>query len=283
MPAGCSRRSGLISGGRQRGDPVAELIGGAEVEQRDRVASGGAVDLDVREVEPLLEHAAGGLDVLHARHRDQRPADLQGAVADVDRLRAHVPPPPPPPQLGNGDRCDDQREQRQHAHQHGELAVQPRRHREPDDDDDAPDPDLLQAPHPAGAGGQLPARLCRQSLRANSAPSFSYSGSPISVSKTYGSVTTRAEVARRRRRRWLRWARARSWAASAERRAAVASGGCPSAQAARIASASAALKRSGHRPLTTIASSPIPTASGRRRSRSSVSLTGISSGTATAT
>ena len=44
-----------------------------------------------------------------------------------------------------------------------------------------------------------------------------------------------------------------------------------------------ALNRSGHMPLTTIASSPTPIASGSLRSSSSVSLTGISSGSATAT
>ena len=54
----------------------------------------------------LPEQAALGLDVLHARHRDQRPAHDEDAAPEVDLVLAHLPAPAPPAQLGHERRAD---------------------------------------------------------------------------------------------------------------------------------------------------------------------------------
>ena len=89
-------------------------------------------------------------------------------------------------------------------------------------------------------------------------------------------------MARRRRATWERWLRPRSWAARADARASRAAGEpAPSTEA--MASASAPLKRSGSTPFTSTAASSTSSWSRSRSWRSIVSLTGISSASATAT
>src|SRR3954452_3694351 len=81
-PAAGSRHSGI--GARQLGDPPAQPAGVGGGEQGGGVAGGGRVDLHGGQLERLLEDPAVGLHVLDAGHGDQRAADLQGPVADVD-------------------------------------------------------------------------------------------------------------------------------------------------------------------------------------------------------
>ena len=54
----------------------------------------------------LLEHPALGLDVLYARHRDQRPAQDERPAAQVDLVLADLPAPAPPAQFGQDRRAD---------------------------------------------------------------------------------------------------------------------------------------------------------------------------------
>ncbi len=86
-------------------------------------------------------------------------------------------------------------------------------------------------------------------------------------------------TARRSRRSWARSARAR-WCSARAARSAAWADGPPRPSSESSARASAALKRCGWSALTTIASSSMPSSVRSARSKSTVSLTGISSGSA---
>ena len=63
----------------------------------------------------LADHAALGLDVLHARHRDQRAPHDEDPALEVDLVLAHLPAPAPPAQLRHQRRAGQQRDA-EHRH-----------------------------------------------------------------------------------------------------------------------------------------------------------------------
>src|SRR4051812_9586722 len=69
----------VVLGERAARDLVAQQVGVAGVQQRDRVPARGRVDDDRGEAEHLLERAATRVDVLHADPRDERALDRERA------------------------------------------------------------------------------------------------------------------------------------------------------------------------------------------------------------
>jgi hypothetical protein len=103
-------------------------------EQRDLVTAGGRVDLHRGELEPLLDQGARGVDMLDPHHRHDGVADRERPVADLDRVRPHVPAPAAPAQLRYDGDAHQQADQRQPTEpvgdverMHGELRGDRRR------------------------------------------------------------------------------------------------------------------------------------------------------------
>ena len=162
-------------------------------EQRDLVAAGGRVHDHGRELELLLEQPLARVDVLHAHPRDQRAADDEGAVADVDPVAADVPAPAAPAQRRDHQHADQQRQRRHHEHP-GRRARDRADHRD-GDPHGQPQRALLEPPRPAGArrqpAGGYASGFHELERHSSAAASCSYWGSPSSDSKTNGSAVHR--------------------------------------------------------------------------------------------
>ena len=290
---GCSRRAsgvdvgslndGLVLvflGAREAGDPRAQLVG-------LRRGSSGIVWLPAAVCTTTVESpntcskSPRRVSTCWTRiHGTSVRRDRQRAVLDVDALVVDVPAPARPAQLRDAAR---RRARRRPAAGPGTTAAAAARHRRRPrrDRQRAPEQRAARASRPARATGRaalggrrlMPAR--RRAARSRRARGR--------TRRRTAACVIGASVAASSRRRCARWAftaRARP-APRAPRRARSGDGRRGSRRAA--SSRRPSEKRSGHIAFITIASRPSPTASRSRRSSSIVSLTGISSGSATAT
>ena len=272
-----------VLGPRERRDPLAQRLGFGSGSSGIVWLPAAVWTTTVESPKLCSKMPRLGVDVLDAHPRHQRAADRERAVLDVDALVVGRPSASATSAAAGSprSRARARRAARSRAAgraRRGSSDQRSRRRR-------SAAPQIAsccrrQTRRATGESGRCGASISRLRARRRAARSRA---SPSSDSKTNGSVLIGASVAASSRRRCARWAFTRSCAASAAgpRRA-------PrrrTRRARRRAAWSRRRRRSARATSrsSTIASRPRPTASRSRRSSSIVSLTGISSGSATAT
>ena len=223
--------------------------------------------------------AAVRVDVLDAHPRDERAADRERAVLDVDALvRPMSQRQRAQRSRGTTVTCRPSADERNRAAQRRAPSTLPAT-TSTGDRHDAPERELLQRARPGARRGEPAGRLGVTACAPARRRAARTREPELGLEDERQRDDLGASVARRSRRRCARCACARSYELQ---RGAHAPARPSRASRAQLVT-SAAEKRSGHIALITIASSPSRPPSRSRRSSSIVSLTGISSGSATAT